>query len=387
MKKITTISTSSSSSTSSNKNEEQINNNNYLQRKRKKSFLIEDLFSSKSPKKLIKGEKFKILSQPRKKLVQPILINNLINKKKFGEKNNNDENEINHNLVNSKNSEYFFNEIEKNEGNIFNDSYFTEIEIKEYQNVKKEYQKLIKFGNFSETDKFIKLISFFVKKNLNAEVRKIYYTCLLNYGFPNIDEFNSFYDKFLSEVQKKKIPVIPDKMSILFYNDYILKILLDKKHNNAQSKLISEFFFNYENLATVKQKFSFINVIKNETKENIYLVQNYLNDKFDDIFINTKQKINENYIKAKPILCKIITNLLFGCKEYGYLNYCEAIKNENILFNGVRMHQIKGENKESHIKQMISLKLFGSELSDKQFNTIIKDYFLNAISNSYFNNY
>ena len=89
-------------------------------------------------------------------------------------------------------------------------------------------------------------------------------------------------------------------------------------------------------------------------------------------------KINKEFSKSKPVLCKILSNIISRCDKSGYLNYRQLIASESVLFDGVK---IKSQhNAKLNLKRMISLKIFGQEFGDKKFNTVLQDYFLHLFT-------
>ena len=79
-------------------------------------------------------------------------------------------------------------------------------------------------------------------------------------------------------------------------------------------------------------------------------------------------KLNKNYPKAKDVICKILFNIVTQCDKKGYLNGLKIIG------------KITQNNNNNYI-QMISIKLFGVELSEEKFRHAIQDYFLLLVSN------
>jgi hypothetical protein len=77
----------------------------------------------------------------------------------------------------------------------------------------------------------------------------------------------------------------------------------------------------------------------------------------------------------------MLVNIILRCDRHGYLNFRQYIDNERTIFNGLK---IKDNNKYGHgrfcVKKMISIKVFGRELTNKKFNDIVKEYFLYLFS-------
>ena len=251
---------------------------------------------------------------------------------------------------------------------------FTETEILEASQIEKEYIQIVGHtSDLFETDILIKSMSFFITKGINEKIRLIFYKCLINYGYPLMENFNTFYNNFLSYCTKSQINY-NNKMCIEFYTEYISFILSCDRIEAAKNKLISEFFFNNENIDIIKSNLNLINAMKeNGDNVKIYLTKNY-----DRLFSEMNVQINREFIKSKLIVIKMIYNVLEVCDKFGYLDYKNYIDRDLILFTGIR---IKGNyrNKKS-VRKMISAKVFGREFSDAEFITIIEDYFLQLFS-------
>ena len=298
-----------------------------------------------------------------------IIKNYKVEKRKINyyHNNNSNNNKDNKNINNNINNINYF--IEKN---IFNKS-----EITSAKNIEKEFNQIIS-GLTSEIDKLLKATIFFINKGFNEHVRYIFYKCLINYGFPLIEKFNTFYENFISDCNKEKINT-PSKMYIEFYTEYIFKILINEKISTKKNNIISEFYFNGENIEIIKNNLNYINIVKENLIKNHYYIQIYLEKNFDNLYKEINLKLNKEFPKAKTVLCKMISNVANECDKNGYLKYKKFIVNDDILFDGLK---IKGHLKNNtNLRKMISIKLFGQQFSDKKFNNVIQDYLLQLFSN------
>lgn len=259
---------------------------------------------------------------------------------------------------------------------------FTEQEISQIQSITKEFKSLVKDLSIQENDSLIKIINYFLNKGFKEQIRFIIFKSLINYGIPNTEDFNTFYNIISNKLIKKNL-AIPDKMYILLYIEYITNIIKDDSYINslAKNKLITQFLFNGDNLSNVKSNFAFINAIKKNEKDIESFLQIYLNNNFDKIFNSAILKLNKNYPKAKDVICKILFNIVTQCDKKGYLNYKKIIGDNDAIFDGLKIIGKITQNNNNNYIQMISIKLFGVELSEEKFRHAIQDYFLLLVSN------
>ena len=255
---------------------------------------------------------------------------------------------------------------------------FTELEISEVIKISKEYDKEINNSSIQENDKLIKIINYFLNKGFNEKIRYIIYKCLINYGLPNVEKFNIFYNNVNNALSKKKLNT-PEKMCILLYIEYINYFLKNEFYINslARNKFTSEFFFNKENCQIVKSNLDFINTIKNKSLDNLEL---YLDNNFENIFKNSRYHLNSVFQKSKAVIIKILCNISLKCEKIGFLNYKKIIDDYDIIFSGLKFKGINLTNNVNFAK-IISNKLFSIELTEKKLKNAIEKYFLLLVSN------
>ena len=102
---------------------------------------------------------------------------------------------------------------------LMENKFFNLSEILLSMQIQHEFNKELN-GITSETDRIIKITFFFIKNGFNFPFRYFFYKCLVNYGFPLIENFNSFYQKLLCDCINLNIN-LPSKMHIEFYTEYI----------------------------------------------------------------------------------------------------------------------------------------------------------------------
>lgn len=255
--------------------------------------------------------------------------------------------------------------------------YFSEKEIDILKNLKKKFEWDVNNYGMSDYDQFCEVIIFFKDANFNKKLRNNYYEFLINFGFPQIEEYNEYYNLFVANCLDNKI-LIPDdldKMNFLFYIEYIFKILTSKYIPSYKSELISKYFFGGEKLESIKKKLKLIFELKENSKINKNFITDYLNKNFDMLFKSSTQKLNEDFSKNKALLCKMISNLILKCNSFGYKEYPKIIEDEKVLFDGLKFRNENSSITESHKKQIISLQLFGKELTNNNFDLVIENYF------------
>lgn len=260
---------------------------------------------------------------------------------------------------------------------LINNGIFNKSEINFAMSIEKEYNEMIQ-DTTSEIDKLMKSINFFINNGFTEDIRYIYYKCLINYGFPLLEKFNVFYNNFMDSCEQEK-KNSPHKMYIEFYTEYIFNILRNRNMSIAKKKLVSEFCFNGENFETIRNNLILINTIKENISNNHSYIQYYLEKNFDSLFNEVNFHLNKEFPKSKTVLCKILSNIVNECERNGYLKYKKIISNDDKLFEGLK---IKGNIKINlNLRKMISLKVFGQQLADKKFNSIIQEYFLQFFTN------
>ena len=264
-----------------------------------------------------------------------------------------------------------------NYNNFINNGIFNKSEISLALDIQKEFKKEIN-NITSETDRLIKGTIFFINKGFNEHIRYIFYKCLVNYGFPLFNNFNHFYENFISDCSKEKISATPDKMYIEFYTEYIFHLLINDKISMSKNIFITNFFFNGENIEIIKKNLNFIIDVKENSNNIRSYIQNYLELNYDIVFNEIDIKLNKAFPKSKAVLCKILSNIVSECDKIGYLKYKKIINNDNILFDGLKIKS--NINIKMNFRKMISFKIFGQEFSDKKFYNLIQDYLLQLFS-------
>ena len=263
-----------------------------------------------------------------------------------------------------------------NENELENDNNWRDVkELEEVKKIVEEFYKYIDEKNalISKTDKFMKVFSFFIEKKFTEEIRFIYYQCINNYGLPRLNQFKEFYEKFSNLCIAKKL-VIPQKTYVIFYNDYLLRMLLVENLSEALSEMISLFFFNGYKIERVLKNIHIMNEIKENNNKHKILNDNNIKILFKGI----QQKLNINY-NTKKLLTKILSNISIHCEKNGYLNLKEAIKNDKIIFNGMKINKEKSEHQ---LRTIISDKIFSEKIANDEFNNIIEN-----IINNFFEHY
>ena len=247
--------------------------------------------------------------------------------------------------------------------------------------IEKEFYEVMN-GQGSAVDRLVYGINFFMDQGFTENVRYVFYENLMNMGLPINGNFNKFYQTFIANCGENQKD-IPCKIAAEFYFEFIFKILVDNI-SDAKQRYISDFFFNGNKYEIIRNNFNLITYVRELIAENEMNLYNFLMDKYDFLFKDiaiSNVKINTGFNKYKNIISKMLANVILRCDRHGYLNFRQYIDNERIIFDGLK---IKDNNTYGHgrfsVKKMISIKVFGQELTNKKFNDIVKEYFLYLFS-------
>ena len=249
------------------------------------------------------------------------------------------------------------------------------------EEIEREFYEVMN-GQGSPVDRLVFGINFFMDQGFTENVRYVFYENLMNLGLPINGNFNKFYQTFIANCGENQRD-IPCKIAAEFYFEFIFKILVDNI-SEAKQRYISDFFFNGNKYETIRNNFNLITYVRELIAESEINLYNFIIEKYDSLFkdiVINNIKINTGFNKYKSIISKMLANVIIRCDKYGYLNFRQYIDNERIIFDGLK---IKDNNMFGHgkfnVKKMISIKVFGQELTNKKFNDIIKDFFLYLFS-------
>ena len=249
------------------------------------------------------------------------------------------------------------------------------------EEIEREFYEVMN-GQESANDRLIYSINFFMDQGFTENVRYVFYENLMNLGLPINGNFNKFYQTFIANCGQNQRD-IPCKIAAEFYFEFIFKILVDNI-SEAKQRYISDFFFNGNKYETIRNNFNLITYVRELIAENEINLFNFIMDKYDSLFkdiVINNIKINTGFRNYKSIISKMLSNVIVRCDRHGYLNFRQYIDNERIIFDGLK---IKDNNTFGHgkfnVKKMISIKVFGQELTNKKFNDIIKEFFLYLFS-------
>jgi len=89
-----------------------------------------------------------------------------------------------------------------------------------------QIEKLINDSKFeSSRDRLFKIYNYLLSKGFEERTRKLYIKCLLNYGFPLVNEFDKFYTLFQLNAQHLKFKNIPNKIDSQLYYELVFYLL------------------------------------------------------------------------------------------------------------------------------------------------------------------
>ena len=282
-------------------------------------------------------------------------IANSIIKKKQIEDLNNKNNNINNNTINNNNIQ-----------NIENKN------LPPLESVTQEtdaIEKLINETKFeSSRDRLFKIYNYLLSKGFEEKTRKLFVRCLLNYGFPLVNEFDKFYILFQMNANHLNIKNIPNKTDTKFYYELVYFVL-----EEDESLDYNIFVFGEERTSLVRTKLLIIRQFqsyKDLSKVMLY----YVKDMQNVLFAHIDPKLDNSYQRTHFVLAKLLSNILTKSIKSGFLNYRNYIKDDNIIFDNIRIKK-DGQTSVFNIREGISKKIFGKPLNEQEFNNVIEMYY------------
>ena len=300
-----------------------------------------------------------------KNIIQDI-ANQILNKNKDVNKNNNNNTTTNNNNQSNTNSSENNNIINNNSVK------FTNEELQEAQSIE---ILLNEMKSESSRDKLFKIYNYFLSKGFDEKTRKLFLKCLLNYGFPLIQDFSKFYILFSENAKNANIKKIPNKMDSEFYYELIYFILDSDEYLDYNI-----FTFGTEKTSSIRTKLNVIRQfqsIKDLSKAMYFFVK----EKGNILFGHLEPKLEENYQRVSFVIAKILSNLVTKSIKSGFLNYKKYIKDDDVIFDNIRIKK-EGQTTVFNIREGISKKIFGKAMTENEFNNTIEMYY-NALFSQY----
>ena len=272
------------------------------------------------------------------------IANSIIQKKPI---NNNNNNIINDNSLQSENKNLYMPENEETE----------------------PIEKLINETKFeSSRDRLFKIYNYLLTKGFEEKTRKLFVRCLLNYGFPLINEFEKFYILFQMNAKHLNIKNIPNKTDTKFYYELVYFIL-----EEDESLDYNIFVFGEERTSLIRTKLLIIRQFqsfKDISKTMLY----YVKDMHNVLFAHIEPKLDESYQRVHFVMAKLLSNIVTKSIKSGFLNFRSYIQDDNIIFDNIRIKK-DGQTSVFNIREGISKKIFGKPLNEKEFNNVVELYY------------
>ena len=221
----------------------------------------------------------------------------------------------------------------------------------------------------SSRDRLYKIYNFLLSKGFEEKTRKLFVKCLLNYGFPLVNEFDKFYILFQMNAQHLKIKNIPNKINSQLYYELVYFIL-----EEDESLDYNLFVFGEERTSLIRTKLLIIRQFqsfKDVTKAMYFFVK----DRNGILFGNLEPKLDESYQRVHFVMAKVLSNIVNKCIKSGFLNYKNYIKDDNIIFDNIRIKKDGQTSNLFNIREGIAKKIFGKTMNENEFNNAIIMYY------------
>ena len=221
----------------------------------------------------------------------------------------------------------------------------------------------------SSRDRLYKIYNYLLIKGFEEKTRKLFVKCLLNYGFPLVNEFDKFYVLFQMNAQHLKIRNIPNKIDSQFYYELVYFIL-----EEDETLDYNIFVFGEERTSLIRTKLLIIRQFqsfKDVTKAMYFFVK----DKNATLFGHLEPKLDESYQRVHFVMAKILSNIVNKSIKSGFLNYKNYIKDDNIIFDNIRIKKDGQTPSVFNIREGIAKKIFGKAMNENEFNTAVIMYY------------
>jgi hypothetical protein len=230
-------------------------------------------------------------------------------------------------------------------------------------------EKLINETKFeSSRDRLFKIYNYLLTKGFEEKTRKLFVRCLLNYGFPLVNEFDKFYILFQMNANHLNIKNIPNKTDTKFYYELVYFVL-----EEDESLDYNIFVFGEERTSLVRTKLLIIRQFQSY-KDISKVMLFYVKDMQNVLFSHIEPKLDDSYQRAHFVLAKLLSNILTKSIKSGFLNYKNYIKDDNIIFDNIRIKK-DGQTSVFNIREGISKKIFGKPLNEMEFNNVVEMYY------------
>ena len=221
----------------------------------------------------------------------------------------------------------------------------------------------------SSRDRLFKIYNYLLIKGFEEKTRKLFVKCLLNYGFPLVNEFNKFYLLFQMNAQHLKLKNIPNKVDSQLYYELVYYILEEE-----ESLDYNIFVFGEERTSLIRTKLLIIRQFQS-FKDVTKAMYHFVKDKYNLVFGHIEPKLDESYQRVHFVIAKILSNIVSKSIKSGFLNYKNYIKDDNIIFDNIRIKKDGQTPSVVNIREGIAKKIFGKPMNEKEFNEAITNYY------------
>ena len=221
----------------------------------------------------------------------------------------------------------------------------------------------------SSRDRLFKIYNYLLTKGFEEKTRKLFVKCLLNYGFPLVNEFDKFYLLFQMNAQHLKIKNIPNKTDSQLYYELIYFIL-----EEDESLDYNIFAFGDERTSLIRTKLLIIRQFQS-FKDVTKAMYHFVKDKNSILFGHIEPKLDESYQRVHFVMAKLLSNIVSKSIKSGFLNYKNYIKDDNIIFDNIRIKKDGQTPSVFNIREGIAKKIFGKTMNENEFNDAITTYY------------
>ena len=101
----------------------------------------------------------------------------------------------------------------------------------------------------------------------------------------------------------------------------------------------------------------------------------FVKDKYNILFGHIEPKLDESYQRVHFVMAKLLSNIVCKSIRSGFLNYKNYIKDDNIIFDNIRIKKDGQTPSVFNIREGIAKKIFGKTMNENEFNEAITTYY------------
>ena len=169
--------------------------------------------------------------------------------------------------------------------------------------------------------------------------------------------------------QHLKIKNIPNKTDSQLYYELIYFIL-----EEDESLDYNIFAFGDERTSMIRTKLLIIRQFQS-FKDVTKAMYHFVKDKNSILFGHIEPKLDESYQRVHFVMAKLLSNIVSKSIKSGFLNYKNYIKDDNIIFDNIRIKKDGQTPSVFNIREGIAKKIFGKTMNENEFNDAITTYY------------